>query len=119
MERMKSPRIQDGRHQLAVMRYGDMNPVRAGLTRSPCHWRWSSYRHYAFGERDDLITDAPEYLVLGRTPAERRTAYVQLFAEPLAAQDRARRRDLVVGPFIGDRDWVVLRLEACGLSPPD
>ncbi|MBK9518339.1 MAG: transposase [Anaeromyxobacter sp.] len=119
MERLKSPRIQDGRHQLVVMRYGDLNPVRAGLVRSPSRWRWSSFRHYAYGEPDDLITEAPEYLALGRTRPERRTAYLHLFAKPLVEELRSRRPDLVYGPFIGDRDWVTVRLEACGLSPPD
>jgi putative transposase len=65
MERLRSPLIQDGRHQLEVMRYGDLNPVRAGLVRSPKHWRWSSFRYYAYGQSDDLITAAPEYLALG------------------------------------------------------
>ncbi len=118
MERLRSPRIQDGRHQLAVMRYGDMNPVRAGLARSPKDWTWSSYRHYAFGEPNDLVTDAPEYLALGGNAAERRQAYVHLFARSLDEELCVRRSDLVHGPFVGDRDWVVGRLEACGLSPP-
>jgi putative transposase len=118
MERLRSPRIQDGRHQLVVMRYGDLNPVRAGLVRSPSKWAWSSFRHYAYGEPDDLITDAPEYLALGRTGPSRRTAYQHLFASPLVEQLRTRRTDLVHGPFIGDFGWVTGRLEACGLSPP-
>src|SRR5512146_2674901 len=78
MDRMASARLQGGRYQLAVMRYGDLNPVRAGLVRSPKDYPWSSYRHYAFGERNPLITDAPEYLALGRTAIERRNAYVHL-----------------------------------------
>ena len=118
MERLRSPRIQDGRHQLVVIRYGDLNPVRAGLVRSPSHWRWSSFRHYAYGESDDLITDAPEYLALGRTSPERRKAYLHLFARPLVKDLRSRRADLVHGPFIGDREWVTVRLEACGRPPP-
>ena len=118
MERLRSPRIQDGRHQLEVMRYGDLNPVRAGLVRSPGHWPWSSFRHYAFGEPNDLITEAPEYLALGRTPSQRRTAYLHLLASRLTDALRLRCPHLVQGPFIGDRDWVLLRLEACGLSPP-
>jgi len=118
MERLRSPRIQDGRHQLTVMRYGDLNPVRAGLARSPSHWRWSSFRHYAYGASDDLITDAPGYLALGRTPLARHTAYLHLFATPLAEGLVSRRPELVHGPFIGELDWVTVRLEACGLSPP-
>jgi putative transposase len=117
MERMSSPRIQDGRRQLEVMRYGDLNPVRAGLTRSAATWRWSSYRHYAFGERDDLITDAPEYLALGATAPARRKAYVGLFAHPLQALLR-RSVELSRGPFVGDPGWVAARRAALGPSPP-
>ncbi|MBI5070295.1 MAG: transposase [Deltaproteobacteria bacterium] len=118
MERLRSPRIQDGRHQLAVMRYGDLNPVRAGLASSAGDWRWSSHRHYAYGEPDDLVTDAPEYLALGGTAAERRRAYLHLFAVPLVEALLTRRRDLVDAPFIGEERWVARRLRACGLSPP-
>ena len=85
-QRMKSPMIQpdaNGRHILTVMRYGDLNPVRAGLVRSPKDYAWSSYRHYAFGEPNPLIDDEPEYLALGHTPAQRRLAYRHLFAVSL------------------------------------
>ena len=118
MERLRSPRIQDGRHQLTVMRYGDLNPVRAGLAAKAGDWRWSSHRHYAYGEVDDLITDAPECLALGRTGPERRKAYLHLFAVPLAKDLLARRRELVDALFIGDERWRARLLRACGLSPP-
>jgi putative transposase len=118
MERLRSPRIQDGAHQLTVMRYGDLNPVRAGLARSPKDWEWSSYRHYAFGEPNPLIDDAVEYLALGRTGPERRKAYRALFAIPLSETLRERRPDLVERPFVGDASWIASRLEALGVSPP-
>lgn len=118
MERLKSPRIQDARHQLVVMRYGDLNPVRAKLVRSAGHWRWSSHRHYAYGAPNDLITDAPEYLALGRTAQERRKAYLHLFAQRFVEPYLARRADLVDAAFIGDAEWIAARREACGLSPP-
>lgn len=118
MERLRSPLVQDGRRHLEVMRYGDLNPVRAGLVRSAAAWRWSSHRHYAYGERDDLITDAPEYVALATTPAQRRKAYLHLFAQPLAAALLCRRRDLVDVPFVGDPLWVTARFLAAGLSPP-
>jgi len=54
----------------------------------------------------------------GRTPAERRTAYLHLFASPLADEVGQRRADLVRGPFIGDGEWVAVRLVVSGLSPP-
>ena len=118
MERLRSPQIQDGRHQLEVMRYGDLNPVRAGLVRSASAWRWSSHRHYAYGEKNELITDAPEYLALGSNGPQRRKAYLHLFARKLIDRLLCRRSDLVEAPFVGDELWVAGRLEACGLSPP-
>jgi putative transposase len=120
MERLRSPRIQGGGgHLLAVMRYGDLNPVRAGLVRSAKDWRWSSYRHYAFGERDPLIDDAPEYLELGTTAAQRRRSYQGLHALISTRDLRVRRTDLVVSPFIGDQVWVARRWRAAGPSPPE
>ncbi len=119
MERVRSPLVQDGRRQLEVMRYGDLNPVRAHLVRSAADWKWSSHRHYAYGEENDLITDSPEYLALGATAPQRRKAYVQLFARPLAEGLLCRRHDLVDAPFIGDTLWLTRRLVACGLSPPN
>jgi putative transposase len=100
------------------MRYGDLNPVRARLVHSAGHWRWSSHRHYAYGEPDDLITDAPEYLALGRSGPERRKAYLHLFANKLIGPFLARRRDLVDAPFIGDESWVAVRCAAAGLPGP-
>lgn len=119
MERLRSPRIQDGRHQLTVMRYGDLNPVRAGLVSSARAWKWSSHRHYAYGDRDELITDAPEYLALGATAPRRRKAYLALFARPLLEKLLRKRRDLVELPFIGEARWLARRYAACGLSPPE
>ena len=119
MDRMRSPQIQaDGSHQLIVMRYGDLNPVRANLVRSPKDWRWSSYRHYAFGEKDDLITDAPDYIALGATSSQRRAAYVHLFAHPLPSALLKRRPEFVLAGFIGDESWTAQQLARGGQSPP-
>jgi putative transposase len=118
MERLRSPQVQDGRHQLEVMRYGDMNPVRAKLVTSPKAWPWSSHRHYAYGEANDLVTDAPEYLALGQSGTTRRRAYLHLFARRFGEPLLQRRPDLVEAPFIGEADWLAKRLEICGLAPP-
>jgi len=116
MDRLASPQIQDGRHQLVAMRYGDENPVRAGVVRSPKDWAWSSYRHYAFGEPNPLVDDSPEYIALGCTAPERRRAYQMLFARAGSDDLRVRRPDLVRGPFVGDDWWVKARVAAT--APP-
>jgi len=119
MERLRSPRIQaKGSHLLTVMRYGDLNPVRANLVRSPKDWLWSSYRHYAFGEANPLVDDAPDYLDLGATAPARRRAYRALLALPMSRGLRVPRPELVLGFFIGDQAWVTRRYLAAGLSPP-
>ena len=38
------------RKRVEKLRYMHRNPVKRGLVKSPEQWRWSSYRHYAFGE---------------------------------------------------------------------
>jgi putative transposase len=38
------------RKMVEKLRYIHRNPVKRGLVKSPEDWRWSSYRHYAFGE---------------------------------------------------------------------
>jgi putative transposase len=120
-QRMKSPMIQpgaNGRHVLTVMRYGDLNPVRAGMVPSPKDYAWSSYRHYAYGDPNDLIEDEPEYLALGRTSRERREAYKHLFATPLASALRTRRPDIVEASFYGDPGWVERHAPRAAGPPP-
>lgn len=116
MERLRSPAVQGGEHHmLTVMRYGDLNPVRAGLVVSAAHWKHSSYRHYAYGERHALIDDAPEYLALAQSPAKRRVAYRCLFGRGNEQPLLERRRELVDAPFVGETGWVSSRRAAIGL----
>lgn len=107
-----------GAHLLATMRYGDLNPVRASMVRSPKDWPWSSYRFYAYGEANPLIDVAPDYEGLGRTGPQRRRAYRQLFTLPLSAALRVHRPDFVRGGFIGDEGWVREKVAALRRKPP-
>ncbi len=40
-----------GRKHVEKLRYIHRNPVKRGLVPEPMDWRWSSFRHYATGER--------------------------------------------------------------------
>ena len=107
--------------ELVVMRYVDLNPVRAGLVRSPRHWRWSSFRHDAYGEPDDLITDASEYQALGRTSYSSFGASARTFTCSPAAGQGAALADAPTWSMVhssATASRVTIRLEACGLSPP-
>ena len=71
--------IKDDLQLLAVMRYIDLNPVRAGLCEDPADWKYSGARAYLKGKKDSLV-DIPEvYEQLGKTDKERQRAYSYIF----------------------------------------
>jgi putative transposase len=90
--RFKSSLVQSERYLLTCYRYIELNPVRAALVADPGDYRWSSYRHHALGDPNGLITDHSEYLSLGDTPGERRSAYTELIKEVLPDEDIAAIR---------------------------
>jgi len=75
MDRFKSPRIESDRHLLSVMVYNDLNGVRAGRDQRPEESEWSSYKYYAYGQANDLITPAPSYLTLADDQKDRQVEY--------------------------------------------
>jgi len=42
------------------LRYMHRNPVKRGLVLEPQQWPWSSYRHYADGERGVVLVNEPQ-----------------------------------------------------------
>jgi putative transposase len=113
LDRAKTPAIQSGRRLLLSMRYLDLNPVRAGLVAKAHHYPWSSYRHYAYGEPDSLIDPAPDYLGLSKVPAIRRRRYRELVDTVSGARDQ-KLPEMDTWHYIGDRDWVMMKLRAGG-----
>ena len=53
------------------------------MVTDPAQYRWSSYRHHAFGEADPNLTPHPLYTALGADEAQRRAAYRDLFTAVL------------------------------------
>jgi len=80
-DRPKTKEVGDEEGLLQVMFYGDANPMRAGLVSHPSHYRFSSHRFYAYGEKTEdtkCLTLPPAYLELGKTPEQRQKRYRQL-----------------------------------------
>ncbi len=73
---------------LAVMRYIDLNPVRANLCQNPTEWKYSGARLYLNGKKDDLIDIPQTYLELGQTDNTRQEAYSRIFPFNLAILTR-------------------------------
>ena len=45
------------RKRVEKLRYMHRNPVQRGLVLEPEQWRWSSFRHYAFGESGPVLVN--------------------------------------------------------------
>jgi putative transposase len=56
-DRFKSIIISKDEYLLACGSYVELNPVRAGMTKDPKEYTWSSYKAnaYAYGKKDDLV----------------------------------------------------------------
>ena len=84
-DRFYSSIVQSEGYLLACHRYIELNPVRAGMVHHPRHYRWSSYRHYAEGLANPVLTPHPCYLALGSRPETRQKAYRTMFEDALDA----------------------------------
>jgi len=72
--------VEDDTYGLAVLRYLDRNPVRAGLVQDPTTYPWSSCAAYAHGTPNPLITFHPSYVALSSSPEGRQREYTALLA---------------------------------------
>ncbi len=91
--RYKACLVQEETYFLAVMRYIELNPVRASMVELPGHYRWSSFCHNV-GLRDiSFVTPHRIYNALGRNKADRNDAYQKLFANHVDPSDMKRIRE--------------------------
>ncbi len=72
--------VEEELYALAVLRYLDRNPIRAGLVDDPTAYPWSSCASYALGIHNPLISFHPSYLGLSPYPAVRQRQYRALLA---------------------------------------
>ncbi|MBJ7536173.1 transposase [Marinomonas transparens] len=77
--RFKSSLVQSDRYFLAVMRYIELNPVRAQMVEHPVLYPWSSFHHNSGAKQFSFITPHSSYNVLGRNLEERTHNYLSLF----------------------------------------
>jgi putative transposase len=104
-ERFGSSPIESDRHLLVVLRYVELNPVRAGMVTSATDHAWSSV-HVHLGRRSEsMLTPHPSYLALGATPSDRASAYAALLAEGLTYEQTSeiRKASAQQRPFGSER----------------
>jgi putative transposase len=104
--RFKSSLVESSRYFLACSRYIDLNPVRAGLARSPDSYEWSSYACLGRSDHDPLITLHDEYLALGRTRLDRAAEYRAFCTAGLLPRfAESIRRATHTGSVLGSDDF--------------
>jgi putative transposase len=94
--RYRATVVDSERYLLTLMRYIEMNPVRAGMVAMPADYPWSSHHRNAHGKtglNEDWLVAPDEYLRLGSDADERQSAYLALFHSALAADDVTAIRD--------------------------
>jgi len=88
--RYRATVVDSERYLLTLMRYIELNPVRAGMVAAPQDYPWSSYRRNALGESGpnaDWLTPHGEYTRLGLDDLARRERYRALFAAAIDPAD--------------------------------
>lgn len=90
--RFKSSMVESDGYLLNVMRYIELNPVRAAMVARADDYRWSSVHTHVAGARDPLVTPHPAYVALGADPTARAAAYRQWLHAPLDEDELARIR---------------------------
>ena len=106
--RYKTALVHDERYWLTCMRYIELNPVRAGIVRSPEQYQWSSYGCHAFGKPDHLVSIHPLYRALGlsselRELAWRRICGQEISCEQLESIRRSIRAGIVIAEPVYDK----------------
>ena len=102
--RFKSSLVQSDRYFLAVMRYIELNPVRANIVEHPSLYRWSSFHHNGGAKQFSFITTHPAYNALSRNIEERIQNYLRLFEYHLDSHElSAIQTAWQTGTPLGDR----------------
>ncbi len=96
-ERYKAKLIDEHAYLGRVLAYVHLNPVAAGLARSPAAWAWSGHREL-MGARGHGLVDTDEAVsLLGETQAEARQVYRGWLA--------AVRKEAVAADAVGAPAW--------------
>jgi len=103
--RYYSTLVQKERHLLELTRYIHLNPVRAGLVKSPEQYEWSTYRNYVGGARGCGWVETDWTLEqFGSTKLSARDAY-RNFVEEGLKENLRNPLDLAVDGILGDEEF--------------
>lgn len=90
--RFKSSLVDTNTYALRVIRYIELNPVRAAMVERPEHYRWSSVHTHLAAACDPLLSPHPVYLALAADRIARGEAWRSWLHAPLVPDELARIR---------------------------
>jgi putative transposase len=108
-DRPKTCLIESDEYSMRATFYIHGNPVKAGITKNPANYRWSTHRLYAFGKRDEFnkyVKFPNWYMELGKTWEERQGKYRRLFDAYLRELGLIKQ-SFLYKPFYGNALWVL------------
>ena len=105
--RFRSPLVSDDDYLLAVMRYIEQNPLRAGMVDDLTKYPWSSFIINTTTKKDPLVDkeENPAYLSLGNTDKERSASYLKIVTSVLEEDKLKEIRNTLTGKqhYISER----------------
>lgn len=90
--RYKASLVDDERYVMSCYRYIELNPVRAGMVKSPADYRWSSYGANGLGQHDALVSPHALYQQMAMTTSERLSLYREMVSSGISDDDIAAIR---------------------------
>ncbi|MDP2943762.1 MAG: transposase [Candidatus Omnitrophota bacterium] len=101
-DRFKSNIIDTDSYLLQCGKYIELNPVRAKMVDFPEEYSFSSYKHYAKGVDDSLVTDDPAYLGFSNDKETRRKQYIDFVIDESIINAGKLFKQLFIGsePFV-------------------
>jgi putative transposase len=101
--RFRSCLVESDRYLLSVIRYIELNPVRAGLVDDPIEFRWSSVHAHLALRVDLRVTHHPVFVALGPDRHSRASNYRQWIMQSISTDELADiRRHVYQQRALGD-----------------
>lgn len=88
-DRYKSMIISRDEYLLACGSYVELNPVRAGMVKTPKDYLWSSYKANAYGKKDDLVDSSVVFGGLSTSESVRKE--YRIFVQQMLQKNHSMR----------------------------
>ncbi|MBF0107330.1 MAG: transposase, partial [Deltaproteobacteria bacterium] len=104
--RYRASMIESDEQALTCQRYVYRNQLKAGMVKQIKDTRWSSYHHYAYGEKNDLVTPLYVFDLHGKNKEDRQLNF-RVFVKTMMPHEEALWRAKLKHPFLKTTKQIV------------